>query len=154
MGVVVRLHYFQILTASLEFCAEQKGLQVYAYVIMPNHFHLICSQVNGKLSAVIGDMKQYTSGEIARKLEEDGRLTWLSAMRGAAGKSGAVKVWDEGCHPEQVHSRPFFNQKADYIHNNPVRAGFVADPCAWKYSSAAAYYGYGQSVVPLAGMEF
>ena len=31
--------------------------------------------------------------------------------------------------------------KADYIHNNPVEAGFVNEPHHWKYSSAADYAG-------------
>jgi WD40 repeat protein len=61
---------------------------------MPNHIHLICSQEDGKLSSVIGDMKQFTSNQISKKLEEDGRLTWLAAMKRTSGKNGCVKVWD------------------------------------------------------------
>lgn len=32
-----------------------------------------------------------------------------------------------------------FEQKLDYIHNNPVETGFVTDPIDWKYSSARNY---------------
>jgi REP element-mobilizing transposase RayT len=125
---------------------------LHAYVIMPNHFHAICSQADGQLSAVIRDLKKFTAREIARKLEEDGRNTWLSAMRRAAG-GGGVKVWDEAFHPEQIHSKPFLEQKLAYLHNNPSRAGYVSDPCEWKHSSAGLYYRDSQPLVPIVPLE-
>jgi putative transposase len=33
-----------------------------------------------------------------------------------------------------------YNQRIDYLHENPERAGFVKDPINWKYSSAIDYY--------------
>ena len=32
-------------------------------------------------------------------------------------------------------------EKLDYIHNNPVKRGYVADACHWRYSSAQNYAG-------------
>lgn len=39
---------------------------------------------------------------------------------------------------QQINHRSLkvFEQKLDYIHNNPVETGFVTDPIDWKYSSA------------------
>ena len=48
----------------------------------------------------------------------------------------------------------FFEQKLDYLHDNPVRAGYVTDPCDWKYSSAGFYHKEVPSVVPIAPMEW
>jgi hypothetical protein len=34
-----------------------------------------------------------------------------------------------------------FIQKLEYIHNNPVRRGYVDDPAHWRYSSYRNYMG-------------
>ena len=152
--VFVRDDYFRLLSDSFGYCAENKGLRIHAYVVMPNHFHAVCSQADGHLSEVIRDLKKHTSKRIAEMLEQDGRRLWLTSMRRAAGNTGGVKVWDEAFHPEQVHSRPFAEQKIRYLHDNPVRAGFVSDPCEWKCSSAGFYYRDLESSVPVVPIEW
>ena len=42
---------------------------------------------------------------------------------------------------EELWSEKVIKQKIDYIHNNPVASGFVANPIDWKYSSARNYSG-------------
>ena len=147
--VFSRQDYFAVLVDSVTYCVENKGLVVYGFVIMPHHFHMVSSQRDGMLSETIRDLKKHTSKQIARKLEEDARKLWLTAFRRAAGAEGGFRVWEESFHPEQVHSRAFFEQKLTYMHNNPVRAGYVDDPCAWKYSSAGFYYRDEPSCVPI-----
>lgn len=39
----------------------------------------------------------------------------------------------------ELWSGKVIKQKIDYIHNNPVEAGFVTNPIDWKYSSARNY---------------
>ena len=152
--VFCRDDYFRVLVDSMCYCIANKGLRVHGYVIMPNHIHVLCSQEEGRISDVIRDLKKHTSKQIARMLEDDGRTIWLIAMRRAAGASGGVKVWDEAFHPEQVHSRPFAEQKLEYIHRNPERAGYVIDPCEWKHSSAGLYYREQKSLVPVVPLEW
>lgn len=147
--VFCRDDYFAVLADSLTYCSVHKGLRVHCYVIMPNHFHTICSVADGSLPDVIRDLKKHTSKLLAGKLEEDRRNIWLTAMRRAGGTTSDVKIWDDTYYPEQVRTSDFFNQKLDYIHNNPVRAGFIANPAAWKYSSAGFYYREDESVVPI-----
>ena len=127
--VFCRDEYFRVLADSLKFCVLNKGLLVHAYVIMHNHFHAILSHPEGLLTDTIRDIKKHTSKQLAHLLERDGRTLWLTAMRRAAGASGGVRVWDDAYHPEQIHTRPFFEQKLSYLHDNPIRAGFVLDPC-------------------------
>ncbi len=74
-------------------------------------------------------------------------------MRKAGAARDGVRVWDESFHPQQIHSREFFEQKLNYLHDNPVRAGYVIDPCAWRYSSAGFYYREEPSVVPIAPLD-
>ena len=90
--IFCRDDYFRVLADSLKYCVENKGLIVHGYVIMPNHFHAILSQVDGQLSDVIRDMKKHTAKIIADKLETDKRIIWLNAMRRASGHEGGTKV--------------------------------------------------------------
>jgi hypothetical protein len=49
------------------------------------------------------------------------------------------KVWTSNNHPEEIYSREFLLSKLNYIHLNPVRAGLVAEPEHYLYSSASNY---------------
>ncbi len=150
--VFCRADYFMILADSLVYCAEHKGLMIHAYVLMPNHFHMICSQPEGLISDVMRDLKRHTSTTLLRKLDADGRHLWLRAF--ARNDASHPKVWQDAFHPEQVHSHPFFEQKANYIHANPVRAGYVEEAEHWKHSSAGVYQGDGRSVIPITFIEW
>ena len=39
------------------------------------------------------------------------------------------------------HAVSILRQKLDYIHLNPVKRGYVDEPCHWRYSSARNYDG-------------
>ena len=51
------------------------------------------------------------------------------------------QLWQEGSHPEQIQNDEMMWQKLEYIHNNPLRRGYVDDPTHWRYSSARNYAG-------------
>ena len=51
------------------------------------------------------------------------------------------QLWQEGSHPQHVHSDEMMVQKLDYMHDNPVKRGYVDDPTHWRYSSARNYAG-------------
>jgi hypothetical protein len=46
------------------------------------------------------------------------------------------QFWQQNNKPIEIYSLSVFEQKLNYIHNNPVEAGFVTNPIDWKYSSA------------------
>ena len=72
-------------------------------------------------------------------LEEDNKRFYLSIFRKAGenrSKRCTTKVWQDEFHPEAITSEKWFRQKMEYMHNNPVRKGFVEKPEDWKYSSA------------------
>ncbi len=150
-----RADYFRILTGSLRHCIAQRGLLVHAFVIMPDHFHMICSQIAGDVSSVLRDIKRFTSGELTRLLaENDAYAPWLRAMRRAAAQGSEFRLWDDGFHPEEVRSEQFFRQKCDYIHANPVKADYVEDPSHWKHSSARFYYENLEATVPIEPIDW
>ncbi len=49
------------------------------------------------------------------------------------------QIWQQDNHPITLYSEKVIWEKADYIHNNPVRAGIVRKPEDYLYSSAANY---------------
>ena len=132
--------YFKIVLDSLNYLRGNRGVLLHAYVIMPTHLHAIVTATSDDLSEVIRDFKRFTARSIEKQAEEDGNrlLTWLfkNSCRDARAKS---KVWQDEFHPEVVHTRDFFMQKADYIHANPVRKGLGYDPSHYYYSSATAF---------------
>jgi len=51
------------------------------------------------------------------------------------------KFWQQHNQPIELWSNKVIDQKIEYIHNNPVSAGFVTKPYEWKYSSAKNFAG-------------
>ncbi|MBM3289182.1 MAG: hypothetical protein FJY92_03440 [Candidatus Hydrogenedentes bacterium] len=67
--------YFDIITHSLAFCRANKGMRVYAYVIMENHLHLVAGAPD--LSGVMRAFKGFTAREIVALAEATGRTGFL-----------------------------------------------------------------------------
>ncbi len=53
------------------------------------------------------------------------------------------QLWKNDNHPIELYSDNVIKQKLDYLHNNPVRAGYVGRAQDWIYSSASNYAGLG-----------
>ena len=140
--VFTRKSYFDILINSLNYCRQNKGLKVFAYVILDNHLHLVISGEN--LSNTIKDFKRHTAREII-KLAQDEKKTWLlnqfKFYRHKHKMDSDYQVWQEGFHPKQITSEEMVRQKIEYIHYNPVRIGLVNKKEEWIYSSAGNYLG-------------
>ncbi len=51
------------------------------------------------------------------------------------------QLWQEGSHPQIMEDEGVLRQKIEYIHNNPLRRGYVDDALDWRYSSARCYAG-------------
>lgn len=142
VDVFTRKVYRDIVINSLNFCVQNKALKVYGYVIMTNHIHLIIQSENGILSDTIRDFKKFTATQILETIrkEPESRREWLLhrfEWNAAQNKrSSDYQLWTHENHPEEIRSLKFFNQKLNYIHENPVRAGWVELPEEYVYSSA------------------
>ena len=69
VDLFIRDAYKQILAESLNFCIENLGLQIFSYVIMPSHLHMIANAKNDNLSKVIGSFKKFTSVELIKSIK-------------------------------------------------------------------------------------
>ena len=147
IDLFIRNEYRQILLDSLNYCQQHKGLIVHAWCIMTSHVHLIVSAAEEKeLSAIIRDFKSFTSKELKKCIHEnprESRKKWLLWMFQRAGQKNQrnldFQLWQQHNHPVELSTNEMIDQRLDYIHNNPVEAGFVDDPVAWEWSSCSDY---------------
>lgn len=147
VDVFIREKYKQILCDRLNYCVEKKGLEIFCYVIMTSHIHLIARVKNSDLSNVMRDFKKFTSGTLINeiRLGRESRKEWLLKIFEQGGekqtKKSAHQLWHYNNHAEEVNSPTFTLSKIKYIHNNPVMEGIVEFPEHYYYSSARDYAG-------------
>ena len=144
--------YFNIIIESLNYCRLYKGLFLLGFVIMPSHLHLITSNTKGTaLSEIMRDFRTFTSREIRKQLEKDKRTVYLHILENSAKNlpKQQYRLWTDDFHPIALKSEKWFRQKIDYMHNNPVRKGFVEQPEYWKYSSARNWLRNDNNIISL-----
>jgi len=113
--------------ATLERVRRWYGFRIHAYVVMPEHVHLLVSEPErSTLAVVIQMLKQIVS----RKIHQDGARLPLSQERGIGSP-----FWQRRYYDFNLWSKKKLEEKVHYIHQNPVRRGLVARPEDWKWSS-------------------
>ena len=135
-----------IVISSLKYCIQNKGLNVYCYCIMTNHLHMIvnCNEPF-QLSETIRDFKRHIATECFKWIShnQESRREWMIPIFENAGindpKNKSVKVWQSGNQAIELYNPEFTWTKVLYVHNNPVKAGWVNKPENWIYSSASNY---------------
>jgi putative transposase len=87
------------------------------YVIMPNHVHFFCAPRGeaNDLSIFIKFWKEWTSKKIRKACGID------------------VNVWQSEFFDHLLRSEESYEQKWNYVFNNPVRAGLVKEPKEWRW---------------------
>jgi REP element-mobilizing transposase RayT len=143
IDVFSRQEYAALVIKNLQFCQQHKGLEIYAYVLMTNHLHMVAGQQEGRLNDVLANFKSYTSKAILHAIEtnpKESRKDWLlqlfhfNAMQKQ--QYQRYQFWQATNHPVALISPGMLMQKVSYTHQNPVRAGYVLEPEHWQYSSA------------------
>ncbi len=136
--MVTRLHHSGLLRhyrALPRFLPREERLKIYGWVILDTHVHAILAAP--ELSAVLRDLKSFSAKELLAQLETGARLAAESVeLLSSGAQATRHQVWQEGSHPQAIMSDVMMEQKLEYLHNNPVKRGFVASPEHWRYSSA------------------
>ena len=149
IDLFTRPDYIHEVVRSLQYCQKQKGLIIYAWVVMPSHIHMIISSEKQDLPSIIRDFKKFTAKQIINLLSEinESRKEWLlKAFLKAGSKLKRIKsfkVWQDGSHPILLDNNEMIDQRLNYIHANPVAAGIVNEAFHYKHSSASNYAGQG-----------
>ena len=131
--------YKDIIINSLSFLAVQKRVMVFAFVIMGNHLHLIWQvQPGHKPEAVQRDFLKFTGQQIKFDLQQHNSM-FLEQFKVNA-KDRMYQFWERNALSIELRNRAVFEQKLDYLHYNPVKAGLCILPEEYYYSSALFYY--------------
>ncbi len=148
VDVFTRASYKQDIVESLAYCQAKKGLELYAWVLMSNHLHLLASANEGfSLSDILRDFKKFTNKKIIQRIldEPESRRKWMMNQFEFAGRYDSritnYKFWQDGNEAKEIHTTDFMFHKLNYIHENPVRAGIVDFPEQYLHSSARSYVG-------------
>ncbi len=149
LDVFTRPIYKHIVLDSLQYCQEHKGLDIFAWVLMSNHLHMIVGAKDDiPLGDIMRDFKKFTSKSIVKAIQEneqESRMEWMiSQLRFRSANDRKItnfKLWQEDNCVEIIHTYEFYKQKLNYIHNNPVRQEIVEHPEDYLYSSARDYAG-------------
>jgi hypothetical protein len=107
---------------------------------------IISSEVT-PLEFIIRDMKSFTATHIRKAMKNNisESRTWMMKMMINTGQMNSnnkhFQFWQQNNKPIELNSNMLLQQKLDYIHNNPVKEGFVYNPKDFVYSSALDYAG-------------
>ncbi len=106
----------QVFTERLEKTRLKHEFEVIAYVIMPEHVHLLLTEPpNVSLNVALKSLKQETSKIL---------------------KGNRDHFWQARYYDFNVFTTPKIKEKIHYIHTNPVTRGLVVEPQEWPWSSA------------------
>ncbi len=143
IDLFTRSKYCDEILQSLTFCKQNKGLDIFSFVIMPSHIHMVARSLDADLSSIIRDFKSYTAKRIIHLIETEpgeSRKDWLLHMFRYHAKfkkqNKKYQLWQKTSFPKELYNPTMIDQKIEYIHNNPVEAGLVTKPESWQYSSA------------------
>jgi putative transposase len=141
--IFIRSEYREEIVNNLNFCIRNKGLKIYSFCLMTNHLHMIASCEEGLLNKILRDFKSFTAKKIIQMIEDnpkESRKEWilnrLSFLAQVRSNDSRMQFWERDNYPERISTDYFYRQKENYIHENPLRAGFVLRPEDWAYSSA------------------
>jgi len=104
----------------------------------------------------IQSFKRHTAREPIRLCEQTNKdclLNQFAYFKKAHKRDSDHQVWQGGIYPKLVQSDTMLTQKIAYIHENPVRRGWVDAPEHWRYSSGRNYFQDDQSVLEIDLLE-
>jgi len=99
--------------------SDGKSYRLSAWVVMPNHIHLLATRfIEFTFAAIMQSLKSITSHKANRILERQGRF------------------WIEDYFDRYIRNQEHFRNTVRYIENNPVKARLCRRPEDWPFSSA------------------
>ena len=129
---------------------DKHPFKLVAYVIMPDHVHLIVNPLRD-IETIAKELKGRSAHKAIKWLKQEDHLTSLNKLkRRISGKRNhSYSLWQEKVKSVDLKSEKFIQQKINYVHMNPVRAGLCDHPAKWKWSSYHAYLPHDPGDVPI-----
>jgi REP element-mobilizing transposase RayT len=134
-------------------CLKQQGHFVCAYVIMPNHLHVLIAFRNTKgqsINSIVGSGKRFMAYDIVKRLRKLGKVNVLRKLELLVNKEEKLKgklheIFEPSFDWKMCDTEKFVYQKLDYIHENPFRGKWHLCQQLEDYvHSSASYYATGK----------
>ncbi|QNK78741.1 MULTISPECIES: transposase [Winogradskyella] len=130
--------YKLIIIESLQFLVEEKRVEVYGYVIMDNHIHIIWKpMLLYSLKHTQLSFMKFTAQRIKQDLELHHKAVLKCFY--VESKDRSYQFWKRNSLCVDLYSDKIIEQKLKYIHENPVKAGLCCNPEDYRFSSAKFY---------------
>lgn len=141
----------QWLADAINAARQTHEFDLWAYVFMPNHFHLIIKprRVEYDIALIRQAIKEPVARQAFAWLEENAP-EWLPRL--TVQKNGRERrhFWQVGGgYDRNIFEPRTLREMLDYVHMNPVNRRLVEQAFQWKWSSAAWMFGLGDSPIPL-----
>lgn len=130
----------KIITDSFSWMQTNGRTNIHAFVIMPNHLHMIMSPCNNNLQAENEFALLSFTGHAFKKYLFGREKETLQKFKSTQADR-KFHFWERRSHTKELMSRAIVEQKIDYIHTNPCQPkwNLVANPIDYKFSSANFY---------------
>ena len=107
---------------------DSQRYHLLAWVIMPNHVHVLFQPISGwTVAKIVASWKEFTARKICDALRSGTSISRLAAT---------TPVWHREYWDRFIRDQTHLVQAIEYIHLNPVKAGLVPTPDSWRCSSA------------------
>jgi putative transposase len=133
----------QWLAEAIQAARVQHDFDLWAFVFMPEHVHLIVRPRGEeyRISAILSGIKLPVGRRAINYLVSQQSL-WLGKITRLRGRREERLFWQSGGgYDRNITCGKTLLRMIDYLHNNPVRRGLVERACYWRWSSAAHYEG-------------
>ncbi len=130
-----------IVAEAISTVKTQSTFTLLAYVIMPEHVHLVIVPAeNTKVGPTIGEIKRVSAMEIHKLIPEQDSdlLKRLTVVRNGVRR---FALWQRRCYDHNCRSEVSVWEMVKYCHHNPVARKLVPNPEDWRWSSCRWYKG-------------
>lgn len=129
----------RIVLGAIRTACEAQGVRVGAFVLMPEHVHLLVLPAEGEAvvaARFLYAIKRPSSFRIRRLLEESGEPRAAEMVVRTRPGTSRFRFWQEGgAYDRNIQSQEAFRASIEYIHANPVKRGLCREPGEWAWSS-------------------
>jgi len=112
-----------LLMAAIESLKNKNNIDILAFVILPDHFHILI------------DTHSFDISKIMQKIKMSFGVHFRIRMNINSGRVWQHRFWDHA-----IRNQDDLNNHIDYIHYNPVKHGYTHNPFDWEYSSIHGYF--------------
>ena len=120
--IPILITHFDLLWTPIERIERDSSLEIIAWVVLPDHFHLLVRSEMDDVSMLMKKIK----------------LSFSTSYRKAAGWRDG-RVWQYRFWDHIIRDEDDMNRHIDYIHFNPVKHGLALSPFEWQHSSIHDY---------------